>query len=174
MPSWPIAIAVLDVLGYISTILLIVSLVYGVYLSISGFLPVLIRLGAGLKKRKIAIFAKGDSLNSLQALFKDSNLFNSRNVIPITSVSDLGRAEMASVFLVYWPDWIEHLPQILTCKKDRTALIIYAPQGEGSLPNESILLLEQHRNVVLANLRGRLLNDIVISLITTGYEKKPN
>lgn len=131
-------------------------------------------MGNGLTKRKIAIFAKGDALSSLTALFEDSDLFDVKNVIPITDVRDFGRAEKASIFLVYWPDWTDSISQILSRKGDRTGLIIFAPQRSGFLPDEVIAELEKHRNVVLANLRGRLLNDVVTSLITTGYEKTKN
>ena len=145
---------------------------YAVYLCVSGFLPVLIRLGNGLRKRRIAIFAKGNTLESLEALIGDSKLFAQKNVIRIASIGDFGRAEEASLFLVHWPDWQHDLPQIIAHKSDKTALVIYAPQGQGFVPPETMGLLEQHRNVVLANLRGRLLNDIVVSLITSAYEKK--
>ncbi len=144
----------------------------GVYVTVTGFLPVLWRLGNGLRKRKIAIFAKDGALTSLKALFADSKLFNTKNIIEVAHGGDFGRSEDATVFLVYWPDWQNEMPEIIRRKKDGTALIVYAPQGQGFVPPETIALLEQHRNVVLANLRGRLLNDIVVSLITSGYEKK--
>lgn len=166
--------AFLDIVGYASTVIVVAGALYAGYLVLSGFVPVLIRLGNGLKKRKIAIFAKGDAQSSLNALFKDSDLFDEKNVVTITDVQDIGRAEKASIFLVHWPDWSDSMPQILSRKRDRTALIIYAPQGRGLLPAEAIAELEKHRNVVLANLRGRLLNDVVTSLITTGYEKAKN
>lgn len=160
------------VVRWISPLIVVGGALYAAYLCVSGFLPVLIRLGNGLRKRRIAIFAKGDALQSLEALIGDSKLFASKNVIRIASAGDFGRAEDASVFLVYWPDWQQEMPQIVAKKGDRTALVIYAPQGQGFVPAETMALLEQHRNVVLANLRGRLLNDIVVSLITSGYEKK--
>lgn len=155
----------------ISPVIVMGAAVYGGYLCISGFLPVLIRLGNGLKKRKIAIFAKGAAFDSLQALFDDSKLFSSKNIVRVTSESDFGRSEGATVFLVHWPDWTQDMAKIIQRKKDATALVVYAPQGAGFIPPETMLLLEQHRNVVVANLRGRLLNDVVVSLITSGYEK---
>lgn len=160
------------IVRWISPLILVGGVGYAVYLCVSGFLPVLVRLGNGLKKRRIAIFAKADALESLDALIADTRLFSSKNVVRIGSVADFGRAEDASVFLVHWPDWQQDMPQIIARKDDRTALVIYAPQGQGFVPPETMALLEQHRNVVLANLRGRLLNDIVVSLITSGYEKK--
>lgn len=167
-----IAILGFTVLKYVSPVIVGATVLYATYLCVSGFLPVLIRLGNGLKKRKIAIFAKGDALGSLEALFDDSKLFSAKNIIRISQSGDFGRAEEASVFLVNWPDWQDELDRIVALKRDRTALVIYAPQGKGFLPEASIALLEQHRNIVLANLRGRLLNDVVVSLITTAYEKR--
>lgn len=161
----------LDILGWISTAIVLIASLYAGYLCVTGFVPVLIRLGNGLKRRKIAIFAKGDSMSSLEALFKDSDLFNTKNIIHISDSGDFGRADKASVFLVHWPDWPDDMPRIVTLKKDRTALVVYAPQGKGFLPPATMELLEGERNVVLANFRGRLLNDIVVSLITTGYDK---
>lgn len=167
-----LASLVFNVLKFVSPLIVGATVLYATYLCVSGFLPVLIRLGNGLKKRKIAIFAKGAALESLEALFNDSKLFSAKNIVRITQTGDFGRAEDASVFLVYWPDWQQDFGRIVALKHDRTALVVYAPQGQGFLPNEAIALLEEHRNVVLANLRGRLLNDVVVSLITTAYEKR--
>ncbi len=163
---------VLNVLGYISTVLVIVSAIIATVLCLRGFVPVLIRLGNGLWKRKIAIFAKNDALISLDNLLHDSKLFNHTNVLKVPSESDFGIAEDASIFLVYWPDWKDDMEKILDRKKDGTALIVYAPQEQGPIPGPVMHALEKHRNVVVNNFRGRLLNDIVISMITTGYEKK--
>jgi len=165
-------LGVLNVLGYFSTLLVIVSALVATWLCFRGFVPVLIRLGNGLRRRKIAVFAKNDALVSLTNLLRDSKLFNHTNVLQIPSESDLGIVEDASVFLVYWPDWKDQIEKILSYKKDGVALIVYAPQEQGPIPTPIMHMLEKHRNVVVNNFRGRLLNDIVVSMITTSYEKK--
>lgn len=162
---------ILNILGFISTVLVIISAVVATVLTIRGFLPVLVRLGKGLWKRKIAIFASHDAQASLSHLLSDSQLFSKNNVINIQSRADLGLAETSNLFLVYWPDWADHIAEILANKKDKTALIVYAPQDKGRIPNEVIATLENHRNVTITNFRGRLLSDIVVNMITTGYEK---
>ncbi|QYC10328.1 hypothetical protein [Brevundimonas nasdae] len=156
----------------ISPAIVAMTTIAGIWLCVSGFVPVLIRLGNGLKRRKIAIFAKGDMRGSLHALFADSKLFNTKNIISVTHDGDFGRAEDASVYLVHWPDWPDEMARIIALKKDAVPLVLYAPQGKGQVPPETIALLEQQRNVALANLRGRLLNDVVVSLITSAYAKK--
>ena len=117
------------------------------------------------------MFGDGESLVSLDSLLQDSKLFRRANLIKIAQPTDVDAAEDASVFLVYWPAWKNHLEGILKRKKRSTALIVYAPQEFGFIPKEQIELLGRHRNVVVSNFRGRLLNDIVTSLITTSYEK---
>lgn len=95
----------------------------------------------------------------------DTKLFNKKNMIDISSVGDFGRAEGATVFLIFWDDWKD---KMLRVKKDKTALVIYAPPR--SIPDAEFAKLDSQRNVMVTNFRGRLLNDMVISLMTTGYQ----
>lgn len=154
-----------------STLIFIVGAIAGVYLWFAGVLPVLFRLG-NLRRRKIAVFAKGDASTSIVALFSDARLFKAKNIIPIISTGDIGRADDATIFVVHWPDWQNELEQILSGKPDQTPLIVYAPQSGDRLSTDAVRLLDQHRHVVLANFRGRLLNDVVNSFVTTAYEKR--
>jgi hypothetical protein len=161
---------ILDWVGRVTAILFLLTLAYGIYAWSRGILPALIRLGNGLSRRKIAIFAKGDHLRGLESLLSDSKLFNRNNVIDISAESDFGRAEQATLFLVFWDDWQDKIDKILSLKKDGTALIVYAPSGPRSIPEDKLKELDGKRNVTLANFRGRLLNDIVVSLMTSGYQ----
>ena len=163
-------IEILDWIGRFTTVLLLIAIVAGVYTWAKGILPAMLRLGKGLAKRKIGIFAKGDNFNSLKDLLLDSKLFNSKNITHISSKSDFGKAEDQTLFLVFWPDFEDSLDEIMKLKKDGTALVVYAPQESGVIPRDKINILNAKRNVILTNFRGRLLNDIVVSLITTSYE----
>ena len=159
--------------GFVSTFILTIILIVGMVLWFKGILPVLFRLGHGLAKGKIAIFAKGDNLNSLKSLLLDSELFSEKNLIEIRSSNDFGKSEKSTLFLIFWHDWEkEDIDNILNKKTDKTALIIYAPQDKGFISEEDFKKINKARNVSIANLRGRLLNDIISSLITTSYENK--
>lgn len=161
---------ILDIIGYVTTIIVICAFVRGVYRWIIGITPALSRLGKGLANRKIAIFASGDNFNSLERLLIDSKLFKKKNIVQITA-GEIKKSETISLFLMHWNGFKSNLNDVLSCKKDKTALIVYAPQEEGILSAEEIKKINVHRNVVLVNMRGRLLNDIVTSLITTSYEE---
>ena len=162
----------LNIIATIETIVLVFGVVWGVVLWIRGILPALLRLGNGLAKRKIALFAKGDNITSLTHLLTDSALLKSKNLISITKPEDIGRAEPATMYLVVWSDWAKDIQAILDMKSDKCALIVYAPYEGGRIPDEQMKLLDGKRHTAVTNFRGRLLNDIVASMITTSYEKE--
>jgi hypothetical protein len=164
----PLASAV-TIAGTIDTVILIALIIYGVYLWFSGILPAIIRLGNGLATRQIAVFAKNDNLGSLSHLLKDSGLFREKNICPIAKTEDVGRAEPASVYLVFWPDWSHAIDEILRIKPDSCPLIVYAPIDQGRIPDAIMKNLDGKRNTAVTNFRGRLLNDIVTAMITTSY-----
>lgn len=157
------------VVGGFATFVMIIGFLYTAWLVISGVLPVWYRLGIGLSERKIAVFASTDYA-SLQNMLVDSKMFKQSNILQI-SPTDLKKAEKQSLFLVHWKDFQSKLDEILSIKKDSTALIVYAPQSEGRIDQALVDKINEHRNSIIVNFRGRLLNDILISLITTSYEK---
>jgi hypothetical protein len=161
----------ITVIGIIETVILVGGIVWGVILWLRGIFPVLLRLGNGLAKRKIAVFAKGDNATSLKGLLVDSKLFRQKNICEITKPDDIDRAEGATVYLVYWHDYIDHIEEILSRKPDQCALVVYAPYDLGRIPDEYMKKLDGKRHTAVTNFRGRLLNDIVASIITTSYEK---
>ncbi len=162
---------ILAFIGVIETIVLVVGIIWGFILWTRGVFPALYRLGNGLAKRKIAVFAKGDNVSSLRSLLNDSKLFRTKNIFEITDAKDIGKAEEASVYLVFWHDWASDIAQILEKKPDTCALIVYAPYEKGRIPDEQMKNLDGKRHTAVTNFRGRLLNDIVTAMITTSYEK---
>lgn len=161
-----------DILSIISTLFFWAAILVAGIFTLLGFVPVLIRLGNGLWRRKIVVFASGNTLTSLSSLLLDSKLFYAKNVLQVSSIDDIEIADRASVFLVYWPDWKDDIQSILDRKSEQTALVVYAPQSQGFIPPDVMNNLESRKHTVVNNFRGRLLNDLVTSMITTAYEKR--
>ncbi len=155
------------IVGGITTIFMIVGFCYTAFLVIKGVLPVWYRLGIGLSKRQIAVFAK-DEYESLESILTDSKIFS--KTIQIHK-NDIRKAEKETIFLVHWKEFQDKIDDIMAIKKDSTPLIIYAPTQEGRIDDENMNKINSHRNSVVVNFRGRLLNDILTSLITTSYDK---
>ncbi len=158
------------IIGGITTLFMLGGFIVTVYLVIKGVFPVWYRLGIGLSKRRIAIFSSAE-YNSLRRMLIDSKIFESENILQINK-NDIRSAENETLFLVHWKDFQDKMDEILQAKKDSTALIVYAPQNEGRIDSVDMLeKINSHRNTVIVNFRGRLLNDIVSSLITTSYDR---
>jgi len=158
------------VLGGISTLLTLIATLFIVYLFIKGIFPVWYRLGMGLSRRKIAVFAENE-LDGLKNMLVDSGLFQKANIIKIDK-SSIKKAEGMTLFLVHWKSFESELDDILRIKKDSAALIIYAPQNEGFIDKAILEKINLERNSIIVNFRGRLLNDILTCMITTSYEKR--
>lgn len=165
-------LTILNYLGYFSTILVLITIFLAIIAWVKGIFPAIIRLGNGLSKRKIAIFAKSDNLPSLTSLLIDSGLFLEKNITKISKEEDFGKSEDSTLFLIYWPDWKDKILEIASRKKDNEALVIYSPKSAEQIPENITAELDKGRNVTLVNFRGRLINDMVIAMITTGYTKK--
>lgn len=158
------------VLGGISTLLTIAAFLFTIYLFARGIFPVWLRLGIGLSKRKIAIFAENE-FDNLKSVLLDSKIFQKSNIIKIDKGS-IKKAEELTLLLVHWKSFESQIEDILRIKKDSAALIIYAPQNEGYIDKAVLEKINQERNSIIVNFRGRLLNDILICMITTGYKKR--
>lgn len=158
------------VLGGISTLVTLIAVLYGIYLFARGIFPVWYRLGMGLSRRKIAVFAEKE-FDDLRNMLVESGLFQKENVIKIEKQS-IKKAKDTTLFLMHWRSFESEVERILEMKEMGTALIVYAPQSEGFIDKMMMDRISQERNSIVVNLRGRLLNDILVSMITTGNKKK--
>ncbi len=157
------------ILGGVVILYGLISLLYTIVLTINGMLPALRRLGLGLAKRKIAVF--GDSkFNELKALLVDSGIFKEKNIIEIGN-NEIKKAADITLMLVYWKDFSQSINDIMDVKEYSDALIVYAPIEDGRLSNEDMNKINSEQNSLVVNFKGRLLNDIMSSIITTSYKK---
>ena len=158
------------VVGGLAILLAVLQAIYAIYLFAKGVIPVWIRLGMGLSKRKIAVFADTE-FDSLESMLVDSEIFLKSNVVKIEKNS-IRKAEGLTLFLVHWKCFKSEIDEILRMKTDPVALVIYAPQSEGFIENDALQKISQQRNTIIVNFRGRLLNDIFISMMTSSYKTK--
>jgi hypothetical protein len=138
-------------------------------LLIKGLVPVWYRIGMGLSKRKIAVFANKE-FDALKSMLVDSKIFKDKNIFRVPK-NALKKADKETIFLIHWKEYKNEIDEIISIKKDNTAMIVYAPQNEGRIEQESIDKIDDQRNSIIVNFRGRLLNDILISMITTRDER---
>ncbi|MCK5460920.1 hypothetical protein KAI58_02955 [Candidatus Gracilibacteria bacterium] len=155
--------------GIIATIF-VLGVIYKIISWFFGITPVVFRLGIALWKREIAIFSSLELFESLKSALVDSKIFKEKNIVRIGK-ENTEKAKNKTVFLVDWETFGEDIETVFSSRKNhQTAIIIYAkPQ---SIPHDKMNDIANRPNTVVVNFRGRLLNDILTSLITTSYDKR--
>jgi hypothetical protein len=158
------------IVGGVTATLLFIAFIYKLACWTFGITPIVFRLGIALWRRKVAIFGSVETFESLKMSLTDSNIFKKKNIIHISS-DNIDKAKDKTIFLVDWETFGDKIEQIFSARKnDQTAIVIYAKPA--SIPQEIMSDIANRANTVVVNFRGRLLNDILTSLITTSYDKK--
>lgn len=137
----------------------IVSLIYSLFY----------HLGRNLKKRKIAIFSSRETFESLSGYLMDSNIFKQKNIVHIEK-NNIEKAKHETMYIVEWKTLGEDIDKIFGMRPSlQTPVVIYAQPGE--IPREKMGEISARANTVVVNARGRLLNDVFVSMMTSGYKK---
>ena len=164
------------IFGGISATLIIIGIMLNFLFWILGIAPLLWRLGYGRWFRKIAIVANDEFYNNLKNDLADSGIFRENNISQI-SANNLAKIKNHYLLLVHYQSFTEeNIKIILADKKSEAGMVIYYPEfspKEGKMISEEMIKqINCRENTTIVNFRGRLLNDVVTTLITTSYEKK--
>ena len=158
------------VTGGITTIFLVLGLLYKIICGALGISPVVFRLGIALWKRDIAIFSVSDRFDDLESILIRSKLFKKKNINKI-SKDNIIQAKENTIFLVDYEEFKEKIGEILNTRlDDQTPIIIYAKPKD--IDDVIMKDIESRHNILVVNFKGRLLNDILTLMITTSYGKK--
>jgi len=157
------------IVGGITVTLAFIAFIYRLACWTFGITPIIFRLGTALWQRKVAVFGSLEVFESLKNSLLDSNIFKKKNIIQI-SLDNIDKAKDETIFLVDWETFGDKIEQVFSARKNhQTAIVIYAKPA--SIPREKMNDIANRANTVVVNFRGRLLNDILTSLITTSYDR---
>ena len=134
------------------------------------------RLGLGLRRRKIGIAADTENFSTLKIDLTSSGVFRENNIKHITK-DHLATVKNHSLVIVHYKSFCaEDIKRILNDKESACGMIFYSPEsGPASgdrIPNDMFQEIGKRENTTVVNFRGRLLNDIINTIITTSYQKK--
>lgn len=156
------AVKTLKTLGSISSLIILVAVVLA---WIFGIYPILKRLGIGRWKRKIGIFANDADFDKLKNSLTDSGVFRECNIEKLIE-SEIEQAKTQSLIIVEWSEFGKQIEQIYNYRSTQTVpVIIFA--APGSINPDQIKDIANRPHTVVVNFRGRLLNDVLTSLMTS-------
>lgn len=166
---------VIEIVGAFTTVFAILLFVWAVISWFMGVFPLFLRLGFGRWKRKIAIVASDEKYSSLKSDLVDTGIFREKNIYPIKSDS-LAKIKEATLALVHYQSFTEdEIKTVLSNKKSNAGFIFYFPEFT---PPTTIIspammkLINDQQFTTIVNMRGRLVNDIVTTLLSTSYDKR--
>lgn len=157
------------IVGGLLSLIAVLNIFASLYLVLKGVVPVLYSLGISLSKRKIAIFSDS-KFNELKDILIDSGMFRDKNIVKIDKTA-LKKASETSFYLIHYAFCKDIIDNIISIKKDTDAMIVYAPQDEGFIEKNTLNKINSQRNTIVVNFRGRLLNDVLVSMITTSFTR---
>ena len=131
--------------------------------------PIAFRFGIALQKREVALFGDDTAFGSLKDCLLDSKIFKDKNIIHIRS-NNIDKAKDKTIFLIDWSSAGNDIEKIFAARKNhQTPVVIYAKPS--TIPQDKMTDIANRSNTVVVNFRGRLLNDILTSLVTTSYDR---
>lgn len=166
--------AFLEVVGLLTTLVAVLAFFANIVAGILGISPLLYRLGLGRWRRKITVLADGDSYDTLKDDLVTSGVFRSKNIDHVTSKS-LSKVKESNLLLVNYGSFdAKQIKTIIKNKKASAGMVVYFPDFSPTnrVPDDVLKLINDEPHSVLVNFRGRLINDILITLLSTSYDKK--
>ncbi len=165
----------IDIVGVATTVFGILLFIWAVASWCMGVFPLFLRLGFGRWTRKIAIVAKDEEYASLKSDLIDTGIFREKNVYQIKSGS-LAKVKDTTLALVHYQSFSEsEINTILANKKANAGFVFYFPEFTPPtivIPQEMMKAINNQQFTTIVNMRGRLVNDIVTTLLSTSYEKR--
>lgn len=138
----------------------------------AGIFMVMKRLGLGRWYRKVTILSDVDNGQSLKKDLIDSGVFREKNIklIGESNISDIKSADL--VLLDYWSISPEKALSAISNKQKHAGLVVYSPMKKGRIEDEVTARINDEPFTTLVQMRGRLVNDLLITLMSTSYDKK--
>jgi len=166
---------ILDAVGIFTAALSIIFFFVAVISWFLGISPLLYRLGFGRWSRKIDIIADDANFNSLKIDLVDTGVFRAKNIRHISKAGLAKVKEMDLGLLHYQSFTPTQIETILGNKKAGAGLVTYFPEfspPSNVIPNDMMKKINDHSFTTIVNFRGRLVNDLLVTLLSTSYEKK--
>ena len=171
-----ITIVVINVVGSVTILVAIAMFFYTVLGWFFGVAPMIKRFGLVRWFRKIYILAEGDMYDDLKKDLEDSGVFRKRNIFKITKNHLLDVKDIDFALIHYQSFTKNTVKQILKDRKPKAGFVFYYPefdpQNGKMIPRDMIKLINKHQFTTVVNFRGRLINDLVTTLLSTSYDKR--
>jgi hypothetical protein len=156
------------IIGGSTIVLSAFGILYRIACIAFGITPLVLRIGKAIWLRKVGIIGSIEAFSSLKDSITDTNLFKTKNVFHIP-LDNIEKVRDYTILLVDWESVGSQIDQVFSKRRSyNTAVLIFAKPG--TIPQDKMNEIANKSNTVVVNFKGRLLNDILNSLITTSFD----
>lgn len=157
------------IIGGLATIMSILLVISKFIEWLWGITPLAWRIGSSLSNRKICIVGDTDSTATIKQILVDSGLFKTKNISAIHA-NNIDIIKSFTVIVFDWETAGSEIENVFHYRRSsHTPVVILAKPG--SIESSKMFDIANRVNTCVVNFKGRLINDIVTSLITTKNEK---
>lgn len=164
-----------NIVGALTTVFAVCLFIWAVISWILGVYPLFLRLGFGRWARKIAIVANDNMYSTLKTDLVDTGVFREKNIYQIKEEA-LSKVKETTLALVHYQSFTEdQIKTILSNKKSNAGFVFYFPEFTPPsvvISQEMMKAINNQQFTTIVNMRGRLINDIVTTLLSTSYDKR--
>ncbi|WP_165047491.1 MULTISPECIES: hypothetical protein [unclassified Adlercreutzia] len=162
--------AFFSLVGTIGTIVPWALAIGFVVLAVMGLVRPAYRFGKGIAWKKVFIVANDNTRQELKGDLERSGILRKRNIRVKTDgqISDLAGARLLILEYGYLGE--KKVQEIVSNKCSDCGVLIYAKHKE--ISDESMSKLNRSQHVSVVNFRGRLVNEILLLLISTSFARK--
>lgn len=165
---------ILSVGGNISLVLEFMGFLSFVALAIGAFTRLgkaAWRFGLALYGKKILIVASDEDYHDLEEDLSDSGLIKRKNIQRVSDKQISKTKDALLLIVVYGYLDKEGFREIINGKSSRCGLIVHCPPEKGRIDDDEKKLLGKTAFTTLCNLRGRLVNDVLLMMLSTSFKK---
>ena len=161
-----------EIIGAVTIIIAIVGGLATFFGWTMGIFMVMKRLGIGRWYRRVLVVSDISHGASLKEDLINSGVFREKNikVIGEQNISDVKNSDL--ILLDYWSISPEKSLVAIANKQSHAGLVVYSPMKNGRIADEVTERINDEPFTTLVNMRGRLVNDLLITLMSTSYDKK--
>lgn len=162
---WDTASFIFAILGFLS----LAALIIGTFtrLGKAGW-----RFGLALFGKQIKVVANMEDYGTIHRDLIVSGLIREKNIMKVgkENLSDLQDAFMIIISCDYLTN--DDFARVINGKSSRCGVIVYSPPEKGHMPPEKMSRLNSAPFSTLCNFRGRLVNDVLLMMLSTSFKKK--
>lgn len=155
---------VLEFIGFLS----VIAMVIGAFTRLG---KAAWRFGFALYGKKIMIVANDKDYHDLEEDLSDSGLIKRKNIQRVSDKHISKVKDALLLIVVYGYLNKDDFREIINSKSSRCGLIVHCPPEKGRIDDDEMGLLSKTAFTALCNFRGRLVNDVLLMMLSTSFKK---